>query len=263
LTSKESEGENVREAVTAAKKLSDEASALVQAAASDGVPLRLLGATAFVLRCPKYAHWHDSFERVLTDIDFVTYTKYRDKVDQILASRGYESPRLLTLWAPHDRFIVEHPEKKIHVDVFFDKLTMCHEIDFRGRLEKEDLTIPLADMFLEKMQIVRINEKDINDVIILLREHSLGNDAINIEYIAQLLSKDWGFFHTVEKNLGTVRDSLSRYDFLSKEDRLDIESKIDSIMKDLQDEPKTMKWRMRNKVGESKIWYNEVEEVQR
>ncbi|HYW00466.1 MAG TPA: hypothetical protein VE862_03290, partial [Candidatus Acidoferrum sp.] len=121
----------------------------------------------------------------------------------------------------------------------------------------------LADMFLEKMQIVRINEKDINDVIILLREHSLGSDGINTEYIAQLLSKDWGFFHTVEKNLGTVRDSLGRYDFLSKEDRLDIESKIDSIVKNLQDEPKSMKWRVRDKIGESKIWYNEVEEVQR
>lgn len=252
------------EAAGTSEKLTEEAKAIVEGGASRGVPLRLLGAVAFVQRCPKYSHWHDAFERVLTDIDLITYTKYRHKAEEILASRGYESPRLATLWGPSSRIIVTHPEKKIHVDVFLDKLTMCHEIDFRGCLEKEhEFTIPLAEMFLEKMQIVKINEKDINDVIILLREHKLGDDGIDIKHIAKILAKDWGFYHTVEKNIETLRGSLTRYDFLSGEDRSDIESKLGSIVKNLQDEPKSVNWRIRAKIGESKIWYNEVEEVQR
>ena len=251
------------EAVRAGENLAEEAKAIVQVGASRGVPLRLLGAIAFVARCPRYSHWHDRFGRVLTDIDLVTYAKHRGEVDEILASRGYKSPPLLALWGPDTRTIVTHPEKKISVDVFFDKLTMCHEIDFRGRLEKDELTISLAEMFLEKMQIVQINEKDINDVMILLREHKLGDDGIDVSHIAKLLAKDWGFYHTVEKNLETIRGSLSNYDFLTSEDTSDINGKIASIMKYMQDEPKSTKWKLRAKVGESKIWYNEVEEMQR
>ena len=244
------------------EKLLQHAYELVEAGNARNVPLRLLGALAFINRCPTYSHWHESFGRVLTDIDLVTYGKHRDKVHDILASKGFDSSHLLalSLGAPDDRIIAEHPEKKIHVDVFLDKLRMCHEIDFRGRLEGENLTIPLPEMFLEKTQIVKINEKDINDVIILLREHSLGESGVDIKRIARVLSSDWGFYHTVEKNLQTIRERLGNYDVLTAEDRSDVDNKIQSILTVMQDQPKGMKWKMRAKIGESKVWYNEVEE---
>lgn len=53
------------------------------------------------------------------------------------------------------------------IDIFLDRLEMCHDIDFKGRLELDYPTIPLAEMLLEKLQIVQINEKDVKDVIIL------------------------------------------------------------------------------------------------
>ena len=43
------------------------------------------------------------------------------------------------------------------------------------RLEAEELTLPLAELLLEKMQIVQINEKDLIDTIMLLREHPVGD----------------------------------------------------------------------------------------
>ena len=74
----------------------------------------------------------------------------------------------------------------IHTDIFFDKLSFCHEIAWKNRLEDDNPTIPLAEMLLEKMQIVKINEKDIIDTIMLLLEHPLGDrdqETINITRI--------------------------------------------------------------------------------
>jgi hypothetical protein len=51
----------------------------------------------------------------------------------------------------------------------------------------DSLTIPLAELLLEKMQIFQINEKDIIDTIMLLMEHPLGNsdhEVINIDRVA-------------------------------------------------------------------------------
>jgi hypothetical protein len=55
--------------------------------------------------------------------------------------------------------------------VFYEKLAFSHVINWSGRLEADKPSIPLAEMLLEKMQIVKINEKDVIDTIMLLLEH--------------------------------------------------------------------------------------------
>jgi len=61
----------------------------------------------------------------------------------------------------------------LHIDIFYEKLDFCHVIYWKDRLDVDHPSIPLAEMLLEKMQIVQINEKDIIDTIMLLLEHSL------------------------------------------------------------------------------------------
>ena len=59
-------------------------------------------------------------------------------------------------------------------------------------------------MWLEKMQIVQINEKDIVDTIMLMREHDVGDqgpETIDAKYIAKLLGNEWGFYYTCTTNL--------------------------------------------------------------
>ena len=83
-----------------------------------------------------------------------------------------------------------------HIDIFFNKLDFCHPVIFIGRLEVEELTLPLAELLLEKMQIVKINEKDLIDTIMLLREHPVGdadNETINAKVITSTLGNDWGY----------------------------------------------------------------------
>ena len=53
---------------------------------------------------------------------------------------------------------------------------MCHRIEFGDRLGKSRPTLPVADLLLSKLQIVKINRKDVLDALILLAEHPLGQD---------------------------------------------------------------------------------------
>ena len=64
--------------------------------------------------------------------------------------------------------------RKRPVDVLVDKLEMCHRIEFGDRLGKVAPTLPLAELLLSKLQVVKINKKDVLDALILLAEHPLG-----------------------------------------------------------------------------------------
>jgi len=48
------------------------------------------------------------------------------------------------------------------------------------------------------------------------------------------------------------------YKQLSKEDVADVTSKIDQIMKYIDEEPKTKNWMKRAETGTKKRWYREV-----
>jgi hypothetical protein len=49
-------------------------------------------------------------------------------------------------------------------------MKMDHESDFRDRLDINTYAIDPADMFLSKLQIQRLNEKDAHDVITLCKD---------------------------------------------------------------------------------------------
>jgi len=242
----------------------EEATNVVDAARKRGLELRIMGAIAVWIHCPRFSHLHEKLERKITDIDVVGYSKQKDDVLRLLSDLGYVSDRRARmLMAVLQRYQLQNPTNNRKIDVFFDKLEMCHTIDFRGRLQIDYPTISLTDLFLEKMQIVEINEKDIKDMIVLLREHEIGmqsSDVIDSGYISTLLSRDWGFYYTVTRNLSKVKGFLPEYPFLTYEDRSDIAAKIDSLSEAIEKKEKSIKWKMRARVGPSKPWYNKVEE---
>jgi len=245
----------------------DEARRIVEKAQEKGITLRLMGAAAIRMHCPKYIYLHKALGRELSDLDFIGYSKDFKKVRELFEELGYSYRKMgyaIAVSAYGDRCIFDDTVNNRVVDVFFDRLKMCHTIDFRGRLEVDYPTIALADILLEKMQIVKINEKDIKDVIVLLREHDIGEgekEIINAKYIAELLSDDWGFYYTVTMNLNKVKGFLRHFDALVEEDRRDIASKIDKLLGIIENEPKSLRWKIRAKIGTRMKWYEEVEEV--
>ena len=243
-----------------------EAKRVIARAKEKELHLRLLGAIAFQIQCPKFNFLSRKLNRILTDLDFAGYSKESSKIAVIMRELGYVDQAAVTVMFGHRRMIWDNSSNGLHADVFFDKLEMNHDIPFENRLDIEPLTIPLADMLLEKMQIVQINEKDVVDTIMLLREHELGNGkspSVDADYVSKLLSNDWGFYYTVTTNLGKVKGWLTQFGELTAEDRSNVSDKIDKLLERIGNEPKTFSWRIRSRVGPKTKWYREVEEVNR
>jgi hypothetical protein len=248
-------------------RMKEEGPRLVKEGTKRGLHIRLLGAIAFQHHCPKYNYLTAKLHRRLSDVDFAGYNSERKVIDKMMREFGYVDQPMVSALFGHQRMIWDNQSNGLHVDIFFDKLEMNHDIPFAGRLQLEEMTIPLADMLLEKMQIVHINEKDIVDTIMLLREHTIGNTAapetIDAGYLAKLLSNDWGFYYTVTTNLKNVESRLSGYSELTDEDRGDVSKKIHELLSILDKQPKSLAWKLRARVGPKTKWYKDVEDVRR
>jgi len=242
---------------------------MVDEARDAGVTLRVLGAVAFRIHSPQNISVHDALGRVLSDFDFMSYSTCRDKIEHFFEGslkynivRAHMTP---TLFVGRCIFI-DRSGARPHVDVFLDKLEMNHIIDFKDRLELDYPTIPLAELLLEKIQIVRINEKDIKDSILLLLEHDVGEggkETIDMERISKVMGEDWGFYYTAATNLDKIKRSLSKYEVLTDPQRSLVASRIERLREAIESYPKSLRWKLRARVGPSKRWYSEVEEVER
>jgi hypothetical protein len=241
----------------------DTAVKLAADANNEGIKLRILGSLAFRLHCPENLELFDKMQRDLTDVDFAATSDQRKKIQAYLEGLGYQMDRDIQAATEGARWFFTHPVTGLGVDVFFNELYFCHKIPFAGRLDLDSPTIPLADLTLEKMQIVEINPKDIKDALVLLLEHPIGSgdrEAIDGNYIAKLLSSDWGFYYTVTTNLGKLRTLGLEYGALDKSEWDIVRERIEQLEKLIEDEPKTRGWKLRARIGTRKQWYQEVAE---
>lgn len=241
-----------------------EAKRLLMAAGEAGVTLRILGALAFRLRCPRGAYLHEVLGRTYTDIDFAGYGRQVGQIRALLAGEGYAEDELTYVESAGSRLVLHHPQTGMHIDVFLDKLEFCHTISWNGRLEVDDRTIPLAEMFMQKMQIVEINEKDIIDTIMLLLEHPLGDsdgETVNTGLVAHVCGRDWGWWRTLTANLHKVAQMALAYPQLTEADKRKVAAQVDAALARIEAEPKTVAWKLRARVGDRKKWYRDVSEL--
>jgi hypothetical protein len=83
-------------------------------------------------------------------------------------------------------------------------------------------------------------------------------NKINLKYVAKLMSDDWGFYYTSLMNLNKIQAAVYGVPVLSDQDRILIKEKAETLIKIIENEPKSGKWKGRSKTGTSKIWYKEV-----
>lgn len=246
-------------------KFEGELKRIIKASDDAGILLRVIGSLAFQMHCPKYGYLQEAMGRAYTDIDFGAYRKQTKEIKELMAGLGYTENREVFIVSEGERSIFDRPEVGLHVDVFYEKLDFCHAIYWANRLEVDTPTIPLAELLLEKMQIVQINEKDIIDTIMLLLEHPMGdtdNETINIKRVAELCSTDWGLWRTTTMNLDKVRVLAQGYEQLTPEQKTHIESQVSIAMDRIEQEPKSLAWRLRSRVGDRIKWYKDVDEVE-
>jgi hypothetical protein len=140
---------------------------------------------------------------------------------------------------------------------------MCHRIPLMDRLDVDALTLPLAELLLTKLQVVELNKRDETDLLLLLLEHDVGttdDETINAEVIAALCARDWGLWRTVKLNVERLREALGGYAF-SPEQADAVRRRLDALWDRIDAEPKSSKWKLRDRVGDRKRWYEKPEET--
>ncbi|MBN1147083.1 MAG: hypothetical protein JXA78_07495 [Anaerolineales bacterium] len=246
------------------KKFEKELERVIEASQNADVLLRVIGSLAFQMHCPKYGYLQAAMGRAYTDIDFAAYHKQTREIKTLMAGLGYVENREVFIISEGNRSIFENNRNGLHIDVFYDKLDFCHIVSWVDRLEVDFPTIPLSEMLLEKMQIVKINEKDIIDTIMLLLEHPLGDhdkEMINIALIAQLCAKDWGLWRTMTMNLYKVGKLALGYSQLDEDHKSQVVVQVEQALQHIDAEPKSLAWRLRSRVGDRVKWYKDVDEV--
>lgn len=236
---------------------------ILQMATEYGATVRVMGALAIRIHCPQFKYIEYKLGRELTDIDLVAKSRDQRQLGKMFTQLGWSESRAIRMFTAGKRWLFTAPDG-MHLDIFFDRLIMCHEINLKGRLEIDYPTISLVDLLLGKMQIVHINEKDLIDTMVLLLEHDIGDtskETIDVRYLCSLCASDWGLWRTVTMNLEKLKSYLSSVPKLSPPERQNGEAKVTTLLQKIEAEPKSLKWRMRAKVGEKKKWYRDVDEL--
>jgi hypothetical protein len=220
------------------------------------VPLRLLGGVAVRLRS---AGLPVALQREYKDLDFVTTRKASGETQQLLRGLGYDPHLAFNTMNSKERLLFFDDAHGRQVDVFVSSFRMCHEIPLERRLETQADTVPLAELVLTKLQIIQLNEKDVRDAVALFVEHDVTDDdaGINGSRVAELCCDDWGLWRTITRNLESVGGHLESYDV----DRDLVSTRLAVLQERIEAAPKSRGWKLRDKVGERKRWYELPEEV--
>lgn len=238
-----------------------EAARLTLAALAERLPLRLMGGLAVWLRSPSVRQ--GPYARDYADLDFAGDSAGRKAIKAFLESRGYVPEKLFNALHGAQRLNYAAPDGRWTIDLIFDELTMSHRLNLRNRLTFDEPTLPLADLLLTKLQIWEINGKDLGDALCLLADHligELGTDTIEVGRITTVLANDWGFCHTVERNLGRVAEVWLEQPVPSA--RCDVRAQIEVIRTAIARAPKSFAWKSRARLGERVRWYQIPEQVQ-
>jgi Uncharacterised nucleotidyltransferase len=243
-----------------------EALRVIRLAEAAKLQVRLLGGLAFHARCPE---WTARIERERRDIDLVTRTRDRKGVAQLMEANGYTPDRQYNALYGHKQLYFVDPVRGRPVDLLVDRMEMSHTFEFADRLLVDSPTLPLAEMLLSKLQVARINRKDILDALAVLSEYPLDrtdDGAINVSRITALTSSDWGWWRTLTGNLDKCRLLFNteiqpgELDF-RRPPRFEVAAQIAALRAAVDAAPKSTRWKLRSQVGERVQWFQEPEEV--
>jgi hypothetical protein len=236
-------------------RLVEEGAGLVAAAEERGLAVRLLGGVAIRLLLGE--RFDPAFERVHRDIDAVTRRRDAPGLEALLAERGWAPAREFNALNGARRLLFHDPASEAQVDVFVGSFEMCHSLPLADRLDAPGPSLPATDLLMTKLQIVELNAKDRSDLYALLAGCEVANGdprALEPARVAELTAGDWGLHHTFELNLARLLEGdvpeVAR-------------PRIEAIVAAMETAPKSRGWKLRERIGERRRWYDEPEEVDR
>jgi hypothetical protein len=263
------------------ERLMAEAHAIIDAGNERGVVLRLTGGLAV----RHYAIDLEFAEREYSDIDLIGLKRRVADIGEVFRDLGYVENRHVSMATVNGQlqfFLPDPSEAKAagagpadglpviaevppsdHIDVFLDAMRMDHALDFRDRLEINTYAIDPADLFLSKLQIVNLNEKDVHDTITLVKDVYVDFQpypgVLDLHHVAEICAADWGLYIDVMNNIDTVVDHVADYD-LGPRDAARVRRTLELAQDMMTEQAKTLRWRLRSRIGKRVRWYAEVEE---
>jgi hypothetical protein len=236
---------------------------VVHEANDRGLSLKLLGGQAVRLLCPLYPHR----ARVDQDMDFASVASAKRGVMDFFTELGFMGDqRFNTLHGDRQMYFMT-ADGRTTVDVIMDRLNMCHILDFKDRIDRMPFTLDVADLLLTKLQIVELNRKDVHDMLHLLSafEVSEGDEpgTVGLARIGKIVGEDWGWWRTVTGNLDKLANlgEGEHADLVPQARRYDPIAQTRQIREFCDSCRKSLKWKVRSKVGDRVQWYELPEEV--
>jgi hypothetical protein len=235
----------------------------VEAANREEVPLKLLGGQAVRYLTPDFP----PRQRGDQDMDFASVSKAKRSVMALLGGLGFEGDRRFNTMHGHKQMYFRSPVDGATADVIMDRLQMCHVLEFGDRIDRLPFTLDVTDLLLSKLQVVEQNEKDVQDIVYLLAAHEVreGDEpgTVGLARFAKVLAEDWGWWRTATGNLDRVvelvRGDLAR--LVPRGAGYDPVEQAVVLRDHAQSMPKTLKWKLRARLGERVQWYEVPEEV--
>jgi hypothetical protein len=237
-----------------------EAQRLIGMGESRGLRLRALGGVAVCLQAPDAK---PRLPRRVKDIDLAAAKGDSRKTVKIVLEAGYVADEMFNALRGSRRLLFQDPANDRHLDVFVGEFSMCHDIPITARLGREPLTVPREELLLSKLQIVELTQNDQGDVYNLLFCNDVGEvdqpGSISASFIAGLCAADWGLWRTCQLNIERSVRNLEA-SALEPDERKLVAGRLETLRARMDAEPKSMKWRLRNQVGDRVRWYAEPEE---
>jgi hypothetical protein len=238
-----------------------EALALIEAGRSAGVPLRLVGGLAVRVLCPDFP----PRARKGQDLDLASVSRVRSKLRDLLVERGYEPDKRFNALYGHKQLYFRSPQGRT-VDVLVDRVEMCHDLPFADRIERMPLTLDVTDVLLSKLQIVELNQKDAHDVVYLLSAFPVrdGDEpgTVALGRIREFIADDWGWWRTVTGNLSRIQAQVDSdgATLIPPNAHHDAVDQVKQIAAMADTTPKSVRWKLRARVGDRKRWYRVPQE---
>jgi len=239
-------------------------------AAAGGVELRLVGGLAVLATSPDRGF----ARRPIRDIDLVGLRGQAKGVAAALGALGYQENR-------HVRFATagavmqffrrcvhvtrdgRHAHEVDRIDVYLDAFRLDHEIALKDGLPSGTDTVPAADVVLIKLQRAAPSYEDLHDVVALLKELRLDRrdkpGVVNLDYLAQLCSRDWCLHHDVMASLRRCGERLAESE-LDAAQQARVAAALDKVEAAIAGRPTSLRWRLRSLPGERLPWTDGVDE---
>lgn len=229
---------------------------LIDLANGRGLTLRALGTLGNYWHTHTARGWLGSSSRPQL-IEFAGLARESTGLIELFRFAGFEiNPRFSAFYG-NQRALFEDSTTSLRAQLFLDNYELYHRFSFAPHIADDPLTLPVTLLFLMRLQSVDISDEELRELAGLCLDHdlSLGPEREKIDgtTITDLCADDWGWYKTATLTLGKLAAKPS---WLGTEEHVALAGWVDRLVQSIQAAPKSLRWQVRARLGESTRWYH-------